>query len=135
MSFLLAVVLATVAWFIAAAILFFNPIVDKIYNKEEGHPAVRSLPKAPKTIGMILTAVVIQSALWAGVYTLVESALPGSTVVKGLVFGGVLTVTKIIPRDVDRLLLTTYPGVRMTIEFVIGIICALIVGLVFAFVL
>ncbi len=135
MSFLLAVAVASVAWFVAAAILFFNPIVDRIYNREEGHPAVRSLPKAPKTIGMILTAVGVQSALWAGVYTLVESALPGSTVVKGLIFGGVLTATKIIPRDVDRLLLTTYPVVRMTIEFVIGIVCALVVGLVFAFLL
>ena len=33
-----------------------------------------------------------------------------------VIFGLVLTVTKIVPRDIDRLLLTTYPKQRMAIE-------------------
>ncbi len=33
--FVLTVVVATIVWFIVAAILFFNPVVDKIYKIEE----------------------------------------------------------------------------------------------------
>jgi hypothetical protein len=47
----------------------------------------------------------------------------------------VLTATKILPRDIDRLLLTTYPKRRMVIEAVIGVICAFVVGFVFAYTL
>ena len=132
---ILAILIASVAWFIAAAILFFNPITDKVYRSEEKHAAVRALPQSPKTIGMILVAIIIQSALWAFVYTLIAPALPGDKMGKWLLFGFILVLTKIIPRDTDRLLLTTYPKKRMTIEFVIGIICSFVVGIVFGYLL
>lgn len=133
MELLIAIAAASGAWFVAAAILFFNPPVDKIYGSEEQHPAVRTLPKSGKTIAQILLAVVVQTALWALVYQWVESALPSDTLMRGLMFGGILSLTKIIPRDVDRVLLTTYPPKRMTIEFIVGIVCALVVGVVFAY--
>ena len=131
----LAIVAATGAWFVAAALMFFNPPVDKLYNAEAGHPAVRSLPKVPKTIGMILGAIVVQVVLWAWVFTLIKPVLPPDAPMRGVVFGLVLTATKIVPRDVDRLLLTTYPRRRLSIEAVIGVLCALVVGLVFAYTL
>lgn len=133
MTFLLAVLVAAIAWFIVAAILFFNPITDKIYRSEEKHPAVRALPQAPKTIGMILGAVLLQTLLWAYVYQLVSPALPGDKMARGLLFGFILVLTKIIPRDIDRLLLTTYPKKRMLIEFAIGIVCSFVVGIVFGY--
>jgi len=130
---IIAILAAAVAWFVAAAVLFFNPLTDKVYRSEEKHPAVRSLPQSPKTIGKIFIAVLIQSALWAFVYELVVSSLPGDKLAKGLIFGGVLVLTKIIPRDIDRMLLTTYPKKRMTIEFAVGIICSFVVGIVFGY--
>jgi len=133
--FILAVLVATILWFLVAAVLFFNPFVDKIYRSEESHAAVRALPQSGKTIGMILLAVVVQSLLWAYVYTLIGSALGGGKLGRGLTFGLILALTKIIPRDIDRILLTTYPRKRMTIEFIIGIICSLIVGVVFGYML
>jgi len=133
--FVLAIVIATIVWFIVAAILFFNPVVDKIYRTEEHHAAVRALPQSAKTIVMILIAIVIQSALWAYVYTLVSPAFSGGKLAKGLLFGFILVLTKIIPRDTDRILLTTYPKKRMTIEFIIGIICSFVVGIVFGYML
>ena len=133
--FVLAVVVATIVWFVVAAILFFNPVVDKIYRIEERHAAVRALPQSAKTIGMILVAIVIQSALWAYVYTMVSPALSGDKLTKGLLFGFILVLTKIIPRDTDRILLTTYPKKRMTIEFIVGIVCSLVVGIVFGYML
>jgi Protein of unknown function (DUF1761) len=133
--FVLAVVVATIVWFVVAAILFFNPVVDKIYRIEERHAAVRALPQSAKTIGMILVAIVIQSALWAYVYTMVSPAFRGGKLTNGLLFGFILVLTKIIPRDTDRVLLTTYPKRRMTIEFIVGIVCSLVVGIVFGYML
>ena len=127
-----AVGAATVAWFVTAGALFFNRPVDALYRSEEEHPAVRALPQGPKTIGRILAAVAVQCLLWAAVYDLVAPALKGGTVSDALTFGLIIVALKIVPRDVDRLLLTTYPKRRMLIEFVIGIVCAFVVGAVFA---
>jgi len=132
---ILAILAASVVWFIAAGILFFNPIVDKIYRREESHAAVRALPQSPKTIGMIMAAILVQTSLWAFVYVLVSPAFTGSKLSKGLMFGLILVFIKIIPRDVDRMLLTTYPKIRMQIEFYIGTVCSLIVGIVFGYTL
>lgn len=135
MTMLYAILAASIAWFLAAGILFFNPIVDKMYRSEESHAAVKTLPQTPGTIGKILLAILAQIVLWAYVYTLIQSALPGDKMEKGLWFGLIIVFMKMVPRDVDRILLTTYPSTRMTIEFVIGIICSFVVGLVFAYML
>lgn len=130
---LIAITLSTLAWFILAALLFFNPIVDKIYASEENHPAVRALPKVPATITKILAAVLLQCALWAVVYVTIKPALPADFTLRILYFGTLILVMKMIPRDIDRLLLTTYPVKRMGIEFVIGAICGYPVAAVFAY--
>jgi len=54
---------------------------------------------------------------------------------RGVMSGVILTVTKIIPREIDRLLFTTYPKQRMIIEAIIGVICSFVVGLAFAYTL
>ena len=135
MSLVIAILGSTVAWFLTAAVLFFNPPVDKAYNTEPVHPSVKVLPKSGSTIGKILAAVFLQCALWACVYTMVKPALGESALHRGLVFAGILTVVKLIPRDADRILLTTYPMRRMIIEFINGAICAVVVGLVFGYLL
>lgn len=132
MSFVIAVGAAAGFWFVAAAISFFNPIVDKVYRSEEAHPAVRNLPQSPATIAKILLAVVVQCVAWAWVYHLVAPALGDTLVERALTFGAILCATKILPRDVDRVLLTTYPPKRLTIEIVVGVLCAFVVGGTFA---
>lgn len=132
MSILLAAGLAGITWFVVAAGGFFNPLVDRVYRAQEGHPAVRALPQGAATVARILLAIAVQTVLWALVYRVVAPALPAGVVPRGLAFGAILCATKVVPRDVDRVLLTTYPARRMAIEFVIGLACALVVGLVFA---
>lgn len=126
---------ATLAWFVTAAILFFNPVVDRLYRAQESDPAARKLPQQPSTIAKILVAVLVQCVLWAFVYLGIADALSDDALCRGLQFAGLITVVKLVPRDIDRLLLTTYPSLRMGIEFVIGIPCAVVVGLVFAYML
>jgi hypothetical protein len=130
---IVAIIAASLIWFVLAGALFFNPIVDKIYRKQDHLPGVKALPPNPKSIGLILGAIFIQIVLWEAVYVLVQSALPGGNLQKGLVFGLVLVATKMVPRDADRLLLSTYPQKRMLIEFIIGSVNCFAIGLTFAF--
>lgn len=132
---IIAIVGSTLAWFVTAALLFFNPWVDKLYNLTANSAGVRVLPKSPQTIMKILVAIVIQCILWALLYDIIKLALPGTGWMKGISFGGLLLTCKMIPREIDRILLSTYPIQRLKIEFIIGGICCFVVGIVFAIVL
>ena len=108
-------------------------MVDKVYRSEEGEASVRTLPQSPKTFGMILGAVLIQTEHPLGRrLSLMRPVLGEDNGVAELLFGAVLVTTKIVPRDLGRLLLTTYPKKRMAIELSIDIMCALVVAFVFA---
>jgi|CXWL01.1.fsa_nt_gi putative flippase GtrA len=132
LAVVLLVLASSLAWFFVAALLFFNPFVGPLYRSEEGHPAVRSLQQSPAAGVRILVAILVQVIAWAWVYRLVEPALPTSALGSGLAFGVLIVLMKLLPRDIDRLLLTTYPIRRMAIEFVIGVVCAFVVGFVFS---
>lgn len=134
-TIIIAIVAATIAWFLVAGVSFFNPAVASLYAREEDHPSVRVLPQNPSTIGKILTAVLLQCVMWAGVYLLVQPALGEDPLRAGLVFAAIIALVKVVPRDIDRVLLTTYPKTRLTIEFVVGLVCAAVVGFVFAYLL
>lgn len=134
-DFIIAVAVATIAWFLVAGALFFNPIVDKIYRSEEDHPAVRNLPQNPGTIARILGAVLVQCVLWAGLYLFIKTGLGDTLVSRGLAFTAIISLVKIVPRDIDRMLLTTYPPKRLGIEIIAGFVCAAVVGFVFAWLL
>jgi hypothetical protein len=128
-----AILISTIAWFVLALVLFFNPAVGKIYSSQENHPAVRSLPKSGVTMLKIMLAVLAQCILWSFVYKWVKQSLPESILSKTILFGSIICFIKMIPRDIDRFLLTTYPEKRMLIEFIIGCICAYTVAFVFAY--
>jgi hypothetical protein len=134
-SSLAAAGLAGLAWFVVAALLFFNPIVDKLYRAQERHPAVKLLPKTGATIGKILLAIAVQTTLWVIVFRAIAPALPAAPIPQGLAFGAIVAAIKLVGRDVDRILLTTYPTRRLAIELAIGLVCAAVVGIVFAYVL
>jgi hypothetical protein len=126
---------AGLGWFAIAALLFFNPVVDPIYRAEEDHPAVKRLPKSGATIGKILLAISAQTVVWAFVFRWIEAALPADPIPKGLAFGAIIAAIKLVGRDVDRVLLTTYPGRRLAIELAIGLPCAAVVGIAYAYLL
>jgi hypothetical protein len=135
MEVIIAALIAGVAWFLAAAVCFFNPVIDPLYRAAEDAPGVRSLPQNGRTVGMILCAIFVQTILWAFVYSWIKGGLPESITARGVIFGGIICFMKIIPRDIDRLLLSEYPPVRMKVEFVVGILCAFVVSFTYAFML
>lgn len=132
MNFIIAVTAASCGWFAAAALLFFNPFVNQFYKPAEAHPAVKPLAPGAATPLKILGAVALQCVLWALVYRWIKPGLPASTAGAGTVFGGIIFLMKILPRDIDRLLLTTYPAIRMAVEFVVGLVCAFTVSFTYA---
>jgi hypothetical protein len=135
MDIIVAALVAGLAWFVVAAVLFFNPVVDKIYRRHEGHPAVRPLPTGPRTVAKIGIAIMMQTLPWAWLFHWLAPSLPSEPVARGLAFGAILCAVKLLGRDIDRVLLSTYPSVRLAIELVIGVVCAGVVGVVYAFML
>ena len=119
----LVILLTAIAWVVLGSILFFNPLVDPVYQEMYRHPdkypQVRSVPKSPRTLALISTINILKCSCYAAVYLLVLPCLPTAPASRGVLFGVLLTLTRMIPGDVDRAFFTTYPATPAWIEFVI----------------
>jgi hypothetical protein len=117
----LVILLTAIAWVVVGSILFFNPLVDPVYQNMYRHPdkypQARSVPKSPRTLALILAINVLKCSCFAAVYLLVLPCLPAEPASRGVLFGLLLTLTRMIPGDVDRAFLTTYPAKAAWIEF------------------
>jgi hypothetical protein len=129
----LVVLLTAIAWVVLGSVLFFNPLVDPVYQEMYAHPdkypQARSVPKSPRTLALILAINVLKCSCYAAVYLLVQSALPAEPLRRGLLFGLMLTLTRMIPGDVDRAFLTTYPAKAAWIEFAIFTIGVFVIAM------
>ena len=125
-------VLAAVIWFLAGGVLYMNPLVAGFYREAADHPGVRRWASVPKYLLLQFGAILVQAVLWAFVYGLIRSALPQGVWAAGLTFGGILTVTKILPRLFNMAIQTTYPGKLLAVELVNGTIGSLVIGIVLA---
>ena len=117
----LVILLTAIAWVIVGSVLFFNPLVDPVYQEmyrhPEKYPQARSVPKSPGTLALILGINILKCSCYAAVYLIVVSSLPVAPVSRGVLFGLILVLTRMIPGDVDRAFLTTYPATPAWIEF------------------
>jgi len=127
---------ATIVWFIIGAIVYMNPVVDKIYKKYEDHPSVKNR-KDVKTfiINTFVFSILIQCVLFAFVYLYIEPLLPGTLLLNTLYFGGILTLVKIIPRFFDMWVQSQYPIPLLGIELINGSIGSFVIAFVFALVI
>jgi hypothetical protein len=133
----LVILLTAIAWVVLGSILFFNPLVDRVYQKvyrhPENYPAVRVVPKSPSSLALILGINILKCGCYAAVYLLVVKCLPAEPVRRGVLFGVMLTLTRMIPGDVDRAFFSTYPAMLASIEFVIFTIGVFVIAMSYAF--
>jgi len=133
----LVILLTAIAWVVLGSALFFNPLVDPVYQnmyrQPEKYPQARSVPKTPLTLLLILGINILKCSCYAAVYLLVLPSLPVAPVNRGVLFGVILTLTRMIPGDVDRAFLTTYPATPAWIEFGIFTIGAFFTAMSYAF--
>jgi predicted membrane-bound spermidine synthase len=125
---------ASIAWFIVGGALYMNPLIAKIYKDAEDSPALKKWPSVPRYISLQYIGILAQCLLWAFVFALVKPVLPGGLLVKGIVFGLVLTAVKIFPRFFDMWIQSTYPNKLLGVEFINGTIGSFVIGVVFAYV-
>ena len=133
----LVILLTAIAWVALGSILFFNPLVDPVYQEMYGnpdkYPQVRLVPKSPRSLALILAINVLKCSCYAAVYLLVVSSLPAEPVSRGVLFGVLLTLTRMIPGDVDRAFLTTYPATPAWIEFAIFTVGVFAIAMSYSF--
>jgi len=133
----LVILLTAIAWVILGSVLFFNPLVDPVYQEMYGHPEtypqVRRVPKSPGTLALITAINLLKCSCYAAVYLIVVRCLPAAPAARGVLFGFMLTLTRMIPGDVDRAFLTTYPATAAWIEFAIFTIGVFFIAMSYAF--
>jgi len=133
----LVILLTAFAWVVLGSILFFNPLVDPVYQEIYGHPdkfpQVRSVPKTPASLALISAINILKCSCYAAVYLLVLPCLPAEPASRGLLFGVMLTLTRMIPGDVDRAFFTTYPAKPLLIEFAIFTIGVFFIAMSYSF--
>lgn len=125
---------ASVALFIVGGALYTNPLVGKIYKESEGSPGLKAWPSVQKYLLLQYLGGLAMCILWAFVFYYVRSALPDQPLTAGLLFGLILTVTRVFPRFFDIWIQTTYPNRLLGVEIVNGTILSLIIGVVFAYI-
>jgi len=133
----LVILLTALAWVVLGSILFFNPLVDPVYQELYGHPdkypQARKVPKSPRSLALILAINILKCSCYAAVYLLVLPSLPAEPVSRGLLFGVLLTLTRMIPGDVDRAFFTTYPAKPAWIEFTIFTVGVFVIAMSYSF--
>lgn len=133
----LVILLTAIAWVVLGSILFFNPLVDPVYQEMYRHldkyPQVRSVPKTPPMLALISAINILKCSCYGAVYLLVLPCLPAEPVSRGVLFGVMLTLTRMIPGDVDRAFFTTYPAKAAWIEFAIFTIGVFFIAMSYAF--
>ena len=133
----LVILLTAIAWVILGSVLFFNPLVDSVYKEMYSHPEkypqARSVPKSPGTLALILGINILKCSCFAAVYLIVVSSLPAAPLARGALFGVMLVLTRMIPGDVDRAFLTTYPATPALIEFGIFTIGVFFIALSYSY--
>jgi hypothetical protein len=133
----LVILLTATAWVVLGSILFFNPLVDRVYQvvyqHPERYPQVRVVPKSPRSLALILGINVLKCSCYAAVYLLVVKSLPAEPVSRGVLFGVMLTLTRMIPGDVDRAFFTTYPANLLWIEFAIFTIGVFVIAMSYSY--
>ncbi len=129
-------IVATIAWFIIGGVVYMNPIVAKIYKKNEDSPGVKKR-KDTKTfmINTFVFSCLVQCIILAFVYSFIKPILPESLILNFLYFGIILVAVKIIPRLIDMWMQTSYPNKLLTIEFINGTIGSFVIALVFALII
>lgn len=133
----LVIVVTAVVWVVLGSILFFNPLVDRVYQEAyrhpEKYPQVRVVPKSPGSLALILGINILKCSCYAVVYLIIVTCLPAEPLRRGVLFGVMLTLTRMIPGDVDRAFLTTYPARLAWVEFAIFTIGVFVIAMSYSY--
>lgn len=133
---MLAGIVATVIWFFVGALVYMNPVVDKIYQKFNNNPNVKDRGETKTFLAKTFVfSILIQAMLFAFVYAFIQSLLPGTLLLNGLYYGFILVAIKIIPRYLDMWVQSNYPATLLNIEFINGTIGSFVMAYVFVFII
>ncbi len=122
MEILTTSLIISVAWFVAGGVLYMNPFVAKIYDKNKSHPSMKNWSTQGKfLIGTFFVAGFIPILLTTIAYQYIK---PLDFVILALILIGV----RIIPRACDAWMQTSYPNVILLIELINGAILSVLIA-------
>jgi len=126
-------IIATVIWFFVGALVYMNPIIDKIYKKFNNDSNVKHRGETKTFLAKTFVfSILIQAMLFAFIYAFIQSLLPGTLFLNGIYYALILVALKIIPRYLDMWMQSNYPIALLNIEFINGTIGSFVMAFVFA---
>ena len=131
----LVILLTAIAWVIWARSCFSTRWSTRCIRRLRHPRRIRSTKGAEiaGTLALITAINILKCSCYAAVYLIVVPCLPAAPAARGALFGIMLTLTRMIPGDVDRAFLTTYPATAAWIEFAIFTIGVFFIAMCYAF--
>lgn len=113
-------------------LLYLNPLVSGIFGHFEGHPSIRTMEYFGGMENFILLQAafgVFISAAYIALYLLLFESIPGTGWKKGLSFGLLLGIVKVVPEAFNQWMLFNYPAILIETQLVNSFISLLIFSL------
>ena len=134
---LIAGIVAGIVSFLVSTAIFFTPMVSEIYDAfpTEGAKEMVLFGSSMYWLAAMFLSALVFTVFIAALYAYAEKALPVKAPwKKGLCFGFLLWLVTTIPDAFSTFMVRVYPETLLTLEAIIGLISALITGLVLAIV-
>jgi hypothetical protein len=114
--------------FVAIALLYANPITDRLSRELEKAPAVRQWPSQPRYFVTQFLGTQIEIYILATGFLWLRPKLDMPGLAGAFALGGLLAATRVFPRFWNMWIQTTYPHRLLAIEVVNGTIGTLVVA-------
>jgi hypothetical protein len=112
--------LAGVVHFVVIAMLYANPITDRLSRGLEQGPAVKQWPSKPKYFATQFLGTQVEVYILTIAFLWLRPLIPMAGYRGALALGGVLAATRVYPRFWNMWIQTTYPNLLLAIEVING---------------
>jgi hypothetical protein len=113
--------------FVAIALLYANPITDKLSRELEKAPAVRQWPSQPRYFITQFFGTQVEIYILTTGFLWLRPKLDLTGLAGAFALGGLLAATRVFPRFWNMWIQTTYPNRLLAIEVINGTIGTLVV--------
>lgn len=119
--------LAGVVHFAVIAVLYGNPIVDRIDRAFEGSPAMKRWPSKPRYFATQFLGTQVEVYILTAAFFWLRPGIGVPGYPGALLLGGVFAAIRVYPRFWNMWIQTTYPNRLLAIEVVNGTLGTLVV--------
>jgi hypothetical protein len=120
--------LAGLVHFVVIAVLYANPLTDRLSRGLEAGPAVKQWPSKPRYFATQFLGTQVEVYILTAGFLWLRPLIATPGLAGGLLLGALLAATRVYPRFWNMWIQTTYPPRLLAIEVVNGTIGTLVIA-------